>query len=116
MHLLVGVALFPTSLPMVAKLAIWSALVLSLVIGLIQTSPRDLLLDPHGGLQIADRDGKFVDGSIDPATSVLGWLIVLNVRIERERRVLVLLPDSLGREELRRLRAWLKLRANAAMG
>lgn len=112
MHILAGMALLPTNIPMVVKLAIWSALALSLVMGLRQGTVREITLDADGSARILDRGGKSVTAMVDPATAVFGWLVVLHVLAERRRRVIVLFPDSLGREEHRRLRAWLKWQAS----
>lgn len=116
MHMAAGMALFPTDAPTVVKLLAWSALLVSLMICLSQVEPREIVLDADGGARILDRRGECVAARVDPGTTVFSWLIVLLVLTERGRRAVVLLPDSLSREEYRKLRAWLKWQASVVAG
>lgn len=116
MHLMAGMALLPTEIPLPAKLAIWAALASSLMICLIRAHPRELSLEPDGRLGILDGDGTFVRGSVARASRVLGWLTVLLVLTDQGRRALVILPDSLDRDQYRKLRVWLKWRASLTTG
>ncbi len=55
------------------------------------------------------RDGKQLNGQICGDTLVTPWLVLLNVRIDGGgRRSVVVLPDSLPREDFRRLRVLLR--------
>jgi hypothetical protein len=58
---------------------------------------------------LARRDGMQLGGQVCGDTLVMPWLVLLNVRIGTGgRRSLVLLPDSLPREDFRRLRVLLR--------
>ena len=53
---------------------------------------------------LEQRDGTQLGGQVCDDTLVTPWLILLNVRVEAGgRRSLALLPDSLPREDFRRL-------------
>lgn len=70
---------------------------------------------PDGNLAVlAGDDWQTV--SLMPDTRVLLWLVVLRYREEEGSKVKsqVVLPDSLDQDDFRRLRVWLRWRAQAA--
>jgi toxin CptA len=78
----------------------------------VMCSRLQLRLDADGVLAIAGEGGEFLPAALQPAATVHPWLTVFRIRIDgRQRRVFVL-PDSLNRQDFRRLRVWLKWRAS----
>ena len=76
-----------------------------------RSSVRVLELDAQGGGRCRDGRDHWHDAAIMPGSYVSRWLIVVNLGGDgRRRRSLVLLPDSAGADELRRLRVWLRWR------
>ena len=75
----------------------------------------ELLLREGGGCEMITRAGATLAGQLQGSTFVSPWLIVVNLRLEpnRRHRSLVLTWDSAGAEELRELRVWLKYRCVA---
>ena len=66
-------------------------------------------LEPEAGCRLESRDGTGYSGRVDPATVVLGPLVVLAVRTSgRTRRLALIAADMLAEEELRRLRVALR--------
>lgn len=72
----------------------------------------ELLLREGGRCELITRAGATLAGQVQGSTFVSPWLIVVNFRLEpnRRRRSLVLVWDSASAEELRELRVWLKYR------
>lgn len=79
------------------------------------TAVVELLLREGGGCEMITRSAVTLAGQVQGTTFVSPWLIVVNIRLEpnRRRRSLVLARDSAGAEELRELRVWLKFRCVA---
>ncbi len=72
---------------------------------------RMLELDARGRTRCRDGTDVWHDAVILPGSYVSRWLIVLSLDAgDRRRRSLVLLPDTAGGDELRRLRVWLRWR------
>ena len=70
-----------------------------------------LELGAEGKIRWRDGSAQWHDARILPSTYVSGWLVVMNLGEDAGRaRSLVLLPDSAGAEDLRRLRVWLRWR------
>lgn len=68
-------------------------------------------LETDGTLGLQNRLGQWSQAGILPGGYVSTWLIVLSLAAEGGgRRSLVLLPDSAAKEDLRRLRVWLRWR------
>jgi hypothetical protein len=103
-----------TPLPPLAKLAIWAVLVLSLLRLLIRQRgvPSAMTLRADGRLLLVGGDGDNMECAVDPATTVLPWLVVLKYRTGRAVESLVLPVDALGIEGHRQLRVWLRWQAN----
>jgi hypothetical protein len=113
-HLLAGVGLLPTDLPVALKAVLWAILALSLVVVARRNRRIDALtLNANGRLSLLGRDGGSIDCQIDPATTVFPWLIVLLAKTTEKTEALVLPVDALGREGHRQLRLWLRWRASA---
>lgn len=57
-----------------------------------------------------------MDAVVAPDTTVFSFLVVLRYQVEGERRfrALVVLPDSMSHDALRRLRLWLRWATVAA--
>ncbi|NNM82382.1 MAG: hypothetical protein HKL98_07280 [Burkholderiales bacterium] len=85
-----------------------------LVIGMIHSILHHALLalgDSVVSVDLGEEDCTFFTGSgeairakLDGSTFVSPWLAGLN----QKRRVALILPDSLGSEEFRRMRVWLR--------
>lgn len=103
-----------TPLPIPFKLAIWVVLVLSLVRLLIRQRgvPSALMLRADGRLLLIGRDGGSVECAVDPATTVMPWLVVMKYKAARSVESLVLPVDALGVEGHRQLRVWLRWQAS----
>jgi len=75
-----------------------------------------LTLAPDGGVQFARRDGSSSTGHAAADTLVSPWLIVLRLRLDEGGSASLVLPvAALGADGHRRLRIWLRWRANAAV-
>lgn len=72
----------------------------------------ELLLHEGGRCEMITRAGATLAGQVQGSTFVSPWLIVVNFRLDpnRRRRSLALAWDSASAEELRKLRVWLKYR------
>jgi hypothetical protein len=111
-HVLTGLALTPAILPMPLKLVVWVVLAISLFRLLLRRGlPTALKLDAAGRLFLLAEDGAATEYQIDPATSVMPWLVVLRLKTGRTSDSLVLPVDAIGAEGHRQLRAWLRWRA-----
>ncbi len=91
----------------VLALSAWHALRPTRVVGLRLGDRGDLLLLLAGGDELSV--------AVQPDTAVFRQLVVLRVRGDDQRRTdsLALLPDSMSAEQFRRLRLWLRWRADA---
>jgi hypothetical protein len=105
------------SLPETALVPVAAGIVLALIWHLPEALQRGeravhaLDLDAKGAARWRDRSGRWHEAEILPSSYVSGWLVVVNLgQTGRRGRSLVLLPDSAGTEELRRLRVWLRWR------
>lgn len=76
--------------------------------------PRELRLFPDGSLEIRHPAQAWQTAQVLTRSMVNPWLTVLAYRLEGERhgRSITLLPDSLSRDDFRRLRVWLRWRAD----
>ena len=73
---------------------------------------RALELDAQGEARIQDGRGAWRAARLLPGGYVSSWLVVLALEANGSRRSLVLLGDAAEREELRRLRVWLRWRSS----
>ena len=71
---------------------------------------RALEFDAMGEARLQDGRGLWHPARLRPGSYVSRWLIVLMFEASGRRRALVLLEDAAGRDELRRLRVWLRWR------
>ena len=74
----------------------------------LPASCRMLELDAKGGLQLLRNDGTREEALLLPDSFVNARLTVLNVKIGRRRRSVLLTPDRTEAEAFRRLRVWLR--------
>ncbi|NTV94183.1 MAG: hypothetical protein HGA75_02055 [Thiobacillus sp.] len=112
LHVLAACAVLGADLAAGFQVAILAVLIGSLVRSLRPAPPVVLCCQPDGALSVgAGEAGQTVE--ILPDTVVLAWLVVLRYRSTAGTRpdTVVILGDSLDREEFRRLRIWLKWRA-----
>ncbi len=99
-------------LPVPLKLVVWVVLALSLSRLLLRRNlPAALKLGADGRLHLLGMDGAAKEYQVDPATSVLPWLVVLRLKSGRTKDSLVLPVDAMGAEGHRQLRTWLRWRA-----
>jgi hypothetical protein len=112
-HFVAGLGLQPIALPWDIKLALWTILMLSLVVA-VQRSYRvaALTLTSDGQLSLLLRDGCLLAGQVAPATTVFPWLVVLQLRTGERTLSMVLPEDAIGREGHRQLRLWLRWKLN----
>jgi hypothetical protein len=117
-HLLPGVGIAATVLPAPVKLAVWIVLALSLFRLLLRQRrmPATLKLQADGRLFLLDNDGNAIECRIDPATTVMPWLIVLRFKIGQTLESMILPVDAVEAEGHRQLRTWLRWRANVDPG
>jgi hypothetical protein len=115
-HLVAGIGLLPTVLPLWTKVAVWLGLVISFAAVVRRRIPARLILHTDGRLTIErDRDADTIDGDVHPATVVWPWLVVLVFKSPSGVGAMTLPPDALGDEEHRQLRVWLKWKANGGV-
>lgn len=71
-----------------------------------------LRIETDGVLRLHTARRGWVAGELLGSSYVTSFLSVINLRVADERRMrsVVLLPDSIGRDEYRRLRVWLRWR------
>lgn len=76
--------------------------------------PLELRLFPDGSLEIRHPAQAWQTAQVLTRSTVNPWLTVLAYRLEGEHhsRSITLLPDSLSRDDFRRLRVWLGWRAD----
>jgi toxin CptA len=65
--------------------------------------------------QLAD-DGEFRAAELLPGNTVHPWLTVIRLSVDMKPVTVVVLPDSATAEEFRRLRVWLRWRADFSAG
>lgn len=106
--LLYGGALLCLALPLQLPPLLRLALVLTLFLSAYQSLRRHFLASPlpkyltlhHDRMVLPDER----EAAILPDSFVHPWLIVLNLKVEKQRLSLVLFPDSLPPDDFRRLR------------
>ena len=74
-----------------------------------------LRIGRDGVLRLHIRKDGWREGELLGSSYVSSFLTVINVRLPGERRMrsVVLLPDTIGAEDYRRLRVWLRWRPRA---
>ncbi|MCE9571244.1 MAG: hypothetical protein K8R10_14775 [Rhodocyclales bacterium] len=98
----------------------WLAAFLLLLIGfslahVARSRPAaGLVLRGDGHLATVGADGTAMEADVHPHTLVFSFLIVLLYRQGGRLRSMTLLTDSLGAEDFRQLRLWLRWRSVAA--
>jgi toxin CptA len=103
---LVAANLALTALPTQAQ---WHHL--SIPFGKWQSGSTELRTEQDGTLLRKTGD-EWQPASLLPSTRVTPWLTVLHLRDDNDRRThIVILPDSLGQDDYRRLRVWLRWKA-----
>jgi toxin CptA len=112
---------FLAALPQLA-LPVWSmlALAMAVLLNLAYFLWRDALLAAPsscaelvivgGGVMLVLRNGKRLSGRISGSSLVTPWLTVVNVSLSQRHKVrsVLILPDSMAKDEFRQLRVWLK--------
>ena len=75
-------------------------------------SVTDVLLTEAVRCEFTLRNGTTLTGNLEDSTFVAPLLIVINISQEARgrRRAAILMPDSASREDLRRIRVWLRHR------
>lgn len=123
-HLAAGASLLPLAVPIWAKLLAGCAIAVSAA----RTARRHarpqasnglcaLYLLEDGTLETECADGTCEPANVDARTTLFPWMIVLVVeRLGGRRDPFVLLPDAVGRDDLRALRAWLRWKCGRAVG
>ena len=73
----------------------------------------EVTLREHGRCELLTRGGAVLEGTVAGSSFVSPWFTVVNVRLEGGRRLrsVVVMPDCAAAEERRRLRVWLRYRA-----
>ncbi|HZV53781.1 MAG TPA: protein YgfX, partial [Rhodocyclaceae bacterium] len=104
-HLLAAAGLLPTDLPLALKAALWLALASSLAVLIRRPPMAGLAFNATGHLSLLRPDGSSIAVGVDPATTVLPWLIVLLVKTADGGKEAHVLPvDALGERGHRQLR------------
>lgn len=101
-----------SALPLLAQLAIGAIVLLSLLLTLRQTMPvKHLTWKQDGEWVMEARDGESRQAQLHVSSYAHPWLVVLNFHVEGRRRLksVVLFPDALPADSLRRLRVRLSL-------
>lgn len=79
-----------------------------------QSRPIEFRTEQDGTLLMKAGD-EWQPVSLLPSTMVTPWLTVLHLRDDdKDRTHIVILPDSLGQDDYRRLRVWLRWKATVA--
>jgi hypothetical protein len=112
-HLLAGLGLWPTALPIWLKAALWLVLALSLCLAWRRRPPMSITLNADGRLTLTMADQSSIDCRVLPATTVFPWLVTLVLESAAGRRTLALPVDAVGGEAHRRLRSWLRWQVTA---
>lgn len=119
MHALALAALPPVAMPLGLKLVLAGAIGFSAVRSIRRMAwlrgdgvPTGLTLHADGRVTCWLNDGRALPARVLPDSTVWLWLIVLRLGFDDGQvRSLVLATDSLGPDEHRRLRAWLRWRS-----
>ncbi|MBC8007886.1 MAG: hypothetical protein H7X76_07555 [Prolixibacteraceae bacterium] len=103
-------------LPVLSSAAIASSLAFHIRRDALQLSDKaivELLLKDGAQCELAFRNGETLTGTIAGSTFVTPLLIVINIRPDGQgrSRAAILMPDSAPAEDLRRIRVWLRHRA-----
>lgn len=123
LHGMALACLVPLEIALWIKLAIVAALAAGLVPALYGTALLrsadavvELELRDDGSLQIARRDGTRFDAEVLAATAVYAPAVLLRVKAAAggRSRSIVVFPDTLPAQDLRRLRVWLRWRAQVS--
>ena len=71
-----------------------------------------LQMQPDGGIEALRVDGEWTRAEVSPQSTLFPWLVVLLLKTPARRspQAILILPDSLTADELRKLRSWLRLR------
>ena len=108
----VVVAEMPQWLTFAAIAALFANLVLELRHALLRMPDSVVALEisPDAALSIRTRSGGWRDCEVRGNTYVVSFLAILNLRETESRKTkrVVVLPDSIGAEDFRRLRVWLR--------
>lgn len=117
-HLLVGIGLSLTRLPLPARLVVWVVLSLSLSRSILlqRRMPVAIKLGAEGQMRLIDADGIEREYQIQSDSTVLPWLVVLRYKTEGSCDSLVLPVDAIGTDGHRQLRTWLRWRASVDQG
>ena len=108
LHLLAGAAILAAALDWPYRAALLCTVAASLVLSLRRRQGAVLRCQDDGGLAIR-RGDDWAPVRLLPDTLVWPWLAVLRYRIdERRATTLAVLPDSLEKDDFRRLRVWLR--------
>lgn len=109
MHLLSGSAIFLAEIPWVVRALLSGVVVASLFITWPRRREEKLRTDEKGGLQLW-HDSEWQDVTLLDESVVMPLMTVLSLRRHEDgqRQRLVILSDSMGSDEYRRLRVWLK--------
>jgi hypothetical protein len=110
MHCAAAGVFFFLPWPLPLRIALLSALAISLVYTLRPPRIVSLRLHRNGDLECALSDGTQRPAILLPDTTVFSWLVVLRLQAEDEQGTisLPLFPDHMSREEFRLLRLCLR--------
>jgi toxin CptA len=125
--LLAGHAAVAVLLVLLDMAAVWKAAALALVCASLVLELRVALhagaravtalqIAVDDGFSIRTRGGGWQACEVLGSTYVTAWLTVLNLRVGGARRIrsVVILADSMAADDFRRLRTWLRWRAQGA--
>ena len=115
-HLAAAVSVLLLPLPAWACAVLPAPLVVSLYRSLRRPAITGLRLGADGNLECLVADGAGVAAEVLPDTTVFRSLVVLRLRLAETRRThhVVVLGDSIGVEQLRVLRLWLRWKAKVS--
>ena len=110
-HLVAALGLLLVAPGWALKAAGCAVLVASSAFALRRPDIGTLTLRVDGRIEIGRHDGSVAEASVEPATTVVSWLVVLVYRIGGRIEALVLPPDTLTDDAHRELRLWLRWKA-----
>jgi hypothetical protein len=121
-HLLAGacvLALLPAWWAAILATALCASLVFHLrrdALRLSGDAVIEVTLRDHGRCELLTRGGAVLEGTVAGSSFVSGAFTVVNARLDGGRglRSVVVMPDCAAAEERRRLRVWLRYRAQPA--